>query len=145
VHYSRLTEESAVDEIAALEQASFTNPWSKDALLWELRHSDVTRVYLARDDEGRLAAFCTCWILFDELHVNTLAVAPERRRQGIASGLMRYVLEEAAAAGATRATLEVRASNDAAIGLYESLGFRVAARRPRYYSSPEEDALILWR
>ncbi len=55
------------------------------------------------------------------------------------------MLAEAARAGATRATLEVRRSNTAALRLYERLGFHVAAVRPRYYSKPEEDALILWR
>ena len=140
----RLTDESAVDEIVALETASFTNPWSKDALLWEMRNSDVTRVYVARDDDGTLVAFCACWFIFDELHINTMAVAEDRRRQGIASALLRHVLEEARASGARMATLEVRESNTAALHLYESLGFRIVARRPRYYTKPDEDALILW-
>ncbi|HTL43882.1 MAG TPA: ribosomal protein S18-alanine N-acetyltransferase [Vicinamibacterales bacterium] len=144
MRFSRLTDESAVDEVVALEAASFTNPWSKDALLWEMRNSDVTRVYLARDETGALAAFCACWVIFDEVHVNTMAVAADRRRQGIASSLLKYVLEEARAAGARKATLEVRQSNEAALRLYESLGFRVVARRPGYYTKPEEDALILW-
>ena len=140
----RLTDESAVDEIVALETASFTNPWSKDALLWEMRNSDVTRVYVARDDDGTLVAFCACWFIFDELHINTMAVAADRRRQGIASALLEHVLEEGRANGVRKATLEVRASNEAALRLYESLGFRIVARRPRYYTKPEEDALILW-
>jgi ribosomal-protein-alanine N-acetyltransferase len=144
VRFSRLTDESAVDEVVALEAASFTNPWSKDALLWEMRNSDVTRVYLARDEAGELAAFCACWVIFDEVHINTLAVAVERRRQGNASSLLQYLLEEARAAGARKATLEVRQSNEAALRLYESLGFRIVARRPAYYTKPEEDALILW-
>lgn len=142
--YSRLTDESAVDEIVALEAASFTNPWSKDALLWEMRNSDVTRVYIARDEHGALVAFCACWMIFDELHINTMAVDASRRRQGIASELLRYVLGEARSGGARKATLEVRESNTAAIRLYESLGFTLVARRPRYYTKPEEDALILW-
>lgn len=145
VQFSRLTDESAVDDVVALEAASFTNPWSKDALLWEMRNSDVTRVYVARDDEARLIAFCACWVIFDEVHINTMAVAANRRREGIATGLLQYVLADARAAGARKATLEVRQSNQAAIRLYESLGFEVVARRPGYYTKPEEDALILWR
>jgi len=144
VVFSRLIDERAVDEIVALEAASFTNPWSKEALLWELRNSDVTRVYLARDDDGRLLAFCTCWVIFEEVHINTMAVDTNRRRQGIATALLKYVLDDARAAGARKATLEVRESNEGAIRLYESVGFKVAARRPRYYTKPEEDALILW-
>jgi [ribosomal protein S18]-alanine N-acetyltransferase len=58
---------------------------------------------------------------------------------------MRHVLEEAVRLGARRATLEVRAGNDAARRLYERLGFYVAGRRRNYYSAPVEDALILWR
>ncbi|HTI37809.1 MAG TPA: ribosomal protein S18-alanine N-acetyltransferase [Vicinamibacterales bacterium] len=143
--FSRLTDESAADEVAALEAASFTNPWSRDALLWELRNSDVTRVYLVRDDDGTLAGFCTCWVIFDEVHINTMAVAAERRRQGVASALLEYVLATARAEGARKATLEVRESNLAAIRLYESMDFKIVARRPRYYTKPEEDALILWR
>ncbi len=134
-----------VDAIVALEAESFTNPWSRDTLVWELRNSDVTRVYVLRDDLDRVTAFCVCWIIFDELHVNTLAVAAGSRRQGLASILMRSAMADAAGGGATKATLEVRASNEAALALYQRLGFGIAARRPGYYSKPDEDGLILWK
>lgn len=134
-----------LDQVCALEAESFTNPWTREMLERELRHSDVARVYALRLPDGTIAAFCACWIIFDELHVNTIAVAPARRRQGLGLLLMRHVLAEAVRAGAERATLEVRRSNEAALRLYEHLGFRVSAVRPRYYTKPEEDALILWR
>jgi ribosomal-protein-alanine N-acetyltransferase len=134
-----------VDAVMALESESFTNPWPRATLIWELENSDVTRAYLLRDDRGGIAAFCVCWVVFDELHINTLAVAPAARRQGLATTLLRHVMADAAASGATRATLEVRASNAAALALYERLGFHVAATRPGYYVKPDEDALILWR
>ena len=144
----RLTDANAdaeIDAVAALEQESFTNPWSRETLVWELRNSDVTRAYLLRNDRDRVVAFCLCWVIFDELHINTVAVAVSDRRQGLASTLLRQVIAEAVVAGASKATLEVRASNAAALALYERLGFHVAARRPAYYTNPEEDALILWR
>jgi ribosomal-protein-alanine N-acetyltransferase len=134
-----------IDAIVRLEAESFTNPWPRETLVWELRNSDVTQVYVLRDDEGTTVAFCVCWVIFDELHINTLAVAPAARRAGLATFLLRQVMAEAVRAGARKATLEVRASNTAALGLYSGLGFRVAARRPRYYTQPDEDALILWR
>ena len=134
-----------IDAIVALESESFTNPWSRETLVWELQNSDVTLVYVLRRDDERIAAFCVCWIIFDELHINTLAVAPADRRQGFATTLLRQVMAEAAAKGAQKATLEVRASNKSALALYERLGFHVAAKRPGYYTKPEEDALILWR
>jgi ribosomal-protein-alanine N-acetyltransferase len=137
--------DSDIDAVAALESASFTNPWPRSTLVWELENSDVTRAYLLRDDSGTIVAFCVCWVIFDELHINTLAVAPASRRRGLATAILRHVIADAAASGATRATLEVRASNAAALGLYRSLGFHVAATRPGSYVKPSEDALILWR
>jgi [ribosomal protein S18]-alanine N-acetyltransferase len=145
VRIDRVTDDQDLDAIVALETESFTNPWSRETLEWELRNSDVTRIYVLRLDEGPIAAFCVCWIIFNELHINTIAVAPAERRRGLATALMKHVMAEAAARHATRATLEVRASNTTALKLYEGLGFRVTARRPRYYTLPEEDALILWR
>jgi ribosomal-protein-alanine N-acetyltransferase len=133
-----------IDAVAALEADSFTNPWPREQLVWELRNSDVTRIFVLRDDGGAIVAFCLCWVIFDELHINTLAVAPARRRKGVATLLLRHVLAETSTEGARKATLEVRASNQAALALYERLGFRVTARRPGYYTNPDEDALILW-
>ena len=133
-----------IDAIAALEAESFTNPWPREQIVWELTNSDVTRIFVVRDEGGVIVAFCLCWVIFDELHINTLAVSPDYRRRGLATLLMQHVLAEAAREGALKATLEVRASNQAALALYERLGFRVTARRPGYYTNPQEDALILW-
>jgi ribosomal-protein-alanine N-acetyltransferase len=133
-----------LDAIVALEAQAFTNPWPRETLVWELTNSDVTRIYLLRGDAGAVVAFCVCWVVFDELHINTLAVAPDERRKGLATLLLRRVLAEASKEGARKATLEVRASNTAALALYERLGFRVTATRARYYTNPDEDALILW-
>jgi ribosomal-protein-alanine N-acetyltransferase len=141
---TRLSGDDDLDEVTALEAASFTNPWSRDMLARELRNSDVARVYVLRGPDGQLLAFCSCWFVFDELHINTLAVRIEERRRGLATRLLRFLFAEAAAAGLTRATLEVRRSNEAALRLYERLGFEVRGIRPNYYSQPVEDALILW-
>ena len=139
------SDDADIDAVVALEAESFTNPWPRETLVWELHNSDVTRAYLLRDDADRVVAFCVCWVIFDELHINTLAVSPGNRRHGVATFLLREVMGEAARDGARSATLEVRASNAAALQLYEGLGFCVSARRPNYYSNPTEDALILWR
>jgi ribosomal-protein-alanine N-acetyltransferase len=133
-----------IDAIVALENEAFSSPWPRDTLVWELTNSDVTRVYLLRDAEDRAIAFCIAWIIFDELHINTLAVSASHRRQGLATFLLREVMADAAREGTRRATLEVRESNTAALDLYARLGFRVTARRRGYYTNPVEDALILW-
>jgi tRNA threonylcarbamoyladenosine biosynthesis protein TsaB len=130
--------------VAELQRRSFANAWGAEAIRWELDNSDVARMYAARTGSGDVVAYCACWFVFDELHINSVAVDAVRRRQGIARRLLEHVLAEAAAAGARSATLEVRQSNQAARRLYEGLGFRVEGVRRNYYQDPKEDALILW-
>jgi ribosomal-protein-alanine N-acetyltransferase len=144
VIFERAQASADLDAVAALEEECFTNPWTREMLERELAHSDVARIYVARTDATHLAAFCACWVVADELHVNTMAVAPAFRRRGLGSALMRFVMADAVRDGARRATLEVRRSNEAARALYASLGFADVAVRERYYSHPEEDAIIMW-
>jgi ribosomal-protein-alanine N-acetyltransferase len=139
----RITEPEDLDEVAALEAASFTNPWTREMLERELRQSGVARVYALRRPGYRVAAFCTCWFVLDEVHINTIAVDPGLRRQGLALRLMTELLRLAAAEGMSRALLEVRRSNVPAQRLYERLGFATVGTRRRYYTHPEEDALVL--
>lgn len=137
--------ESDLDGVATLEAACFTNPWTREMLAGELARNQFARVYVLRLPDTPVAAFCACWLVVDELHINTIAVAPEHRRRGLASALMRHILDDVAEEGIRRATLEVRRSNEAAQQLYSALGFTVAAVRPGYYTQPDEDALIMWR
>ncbi len=130
--------------VADLQRATFTNAWGADAIRWELENTDVARLYLMQDPSGALVAYCACWMVFDELHINSLAVDPARRRRGLARQLLQHVLREAAASGARSATLEVRRSNEPARALYEGLGFQVEGQRAGYYQEPAEDALVLW-
>ena len=141
----RVTREDDLDAVVALEAASFTNPWTREMLARELEPPTAARVYVLRAPGVRVAAFCSCWVLVDELHVNTIAVRGDLRRQGLGRRLMECVLDTAYREGVTRATLEVRESNTAALALYRTLGFTVRGVRRRYYTHPEEDALILWR
>jgi len=133
-----------LDGILAVDAATFERPWTRAMYEWEWTHSDVARFYVARS-AGAVVAYCAGWIIFDELHVNNLAVDPPWRRRGVASALLTFVLEAAAAEGATRATLEVRRSNEPALRLYERFGFAYAGVRTAYYRQPIEDALVLWR
>jgi ribosomal-protein-alanine N-acetyltransferase len=128
-----------------VEQSSFTNPWTRDMYLADLRNEGVSFVYIARDPHGRVIGFCSFWKIFEELHINNLAVRPESRRSGVARALLARVIADGYQLGARRALLEVRESNHAARQLYEKFGFSVASVRRRYYTHPEEDALVLWR
>ena len=134
-----------LDDIVAIEEASFNNPWTRDMYERELQNPDVSFLYVLRMPGQGIVAFCSFWLVLDELHINNLAVRGDVRARGLGTALLEHVLQAGASRGAGRATLEVRRSNAAARRLYESLGFEVAATRPNYYVSPAEDALILWR
>ena len=140
-----LAGEADLDGVLRVEAESFTNPWTREMYAWELQNRSVCHIYVVRTDDCPVAAFCAFWLVFDEIHINNVAVLPQFRGQGVGTTLMQHVLVESRRLGARRATLEVRASNDAALRLYERLGFYVAATRKHYYSNPVEDALILWR
>jgi ribosomal-protein-alanine N-acetyltransferase len=134
-----------LDGILAVEEESFTNPWTKEMYAWELQNRTVCHIFVVRTPEHRVAGFCAFWLVVDEIHINNLAILPALRGQGIGTHLIHRVFQEARRLGARRATLEVRASNQAARRLYERLGFYVAGTRRNYYTNPVEDALILWR
>ena len=134
-----------LDAILAVEEASFTNPWTREMYLAELEHPRTAFIYLARSSAAEVVGFCSCWHVLDELHINNLAVLPAHRRLGAGSALLNYTLAAGARAGAVRALLEVRTSNVEARLLYERFGFMVIGIRRGYYTQPVEDALVLSR
>jgi ribosomal-protein-alanine N-acetyltransferase len=140
-----LTSPEDIDAILAIEEASFTNPWTRDMYLAELENLGVSYFYLAKTASGRIVGFCSFWRVVDELHINNLAVAPAFRRTGVATALLARVLGDGVTLGASRATLEVRRSNDPARLLYERFGFSVTGVRRAYYTKPVEDAIVLSR
>jgi ribosomal-protein-alanine N-acetyltransferase len=137
-------QEADLDEVLEVERASFSNPWSRQMFRWEMQNAGVSYAYVLRTPAWRVAAFCTVWLVLDEVHINNVAVRPECRGQGAGRALLLFVLRMGAEMGATSATLEVRRSNAAALKLYEGLGFKVGGTRRNYYTSPVEDALVLW-
>ena len=139
-----LVDERDLDGVLEVEDESFTNPWTRDMYAWELQNRKVCHIYVVRTPEYPVAGFCAFWLVFDEIHINNVALRPALRGQGLGTALMHHVFGEARRLGAGRATLEVRASNVAARRLYERLGFYVSGTRRNYYTNPVEDALILW-
>lgn len=126
------------DAIAALELGSSTRRLLDDALV-----ADDHCCLVARLDDA-VVGVAIGLLQLDEGHVCDVAVATERRRQGIAARLLADLEDRLAARGARATTLEVRPSNRAARALYARLGYREEGRRPGYYPDGE-DALLLWR
>jgi ribosomal-protein-alanine N-acetyltransferase len=145
-------QEGDLDEVLALEQASFTEPWTRKMFLGELRGNAFAVNVVARAGEagygmglaaGTLLGYIMFWVVFEELHLMNLAVRPEARRRGLGAELARHALSVGAERGVRTALLEVRASNLAAIALYEGLGFARKCLRKGYYDRPREDAVIM--
>ena len=128
-------------DILTIERASFTFPWSASFFVQELR-VDCARSHLAVID-GLAVGYVIYWLLPREIDIHNLAIAPAYRRRGIARSLLHAVIADARRERATRITLEVRKSNDAAQRLYHSLGFMAKGVRKGYYSDDGEDALVM--
>jgi len=130
-----------LDEIMAIERAAYRYPWSSGFFLQELQVA-CARSILAELD-GRICGYVLFWLLPGSIDVHNLATAPAFRRLGIARMLMRQVVAAAGAQCASRVTLEVRQSNEAAKKLYASLGFVQTGLRKGYYSDDGEDAFTM--
>jgi ribosomal-protein-alanine N-acetyltransferase len=131
-----------LDEVVAIERASFTMPWSRGAFLYEIEQNKVARCLVVRAD-GRLVGYLCLWEVADELHITNIAVHPQARRRGIGRQMLAEVLADARRRGLRLVALEVRPSNAEARALYDSFGFRVVGRRRGYYYDTGEDALVM--
>lgn len=132
-----------IDRIAEMEKVCFPeDPWSREMVAAEFSGLNPTRYYAA-EEAGQIVAYAGIWVIPPEGYITNVAVLPECRRKGIASAVLRQMIDESVAEGVTDITLEVRVSNAPAIALYKTFGFEEAGIRPKYYQD-KEDALIMW-
>jgi len=138
--------------VAAIEAAVSPEPWSAALFEGEFTVDAPSRHWLVAETSDRIVGFAgMMFVGLDdpeaEGHLMNIAVAPQMRRSGIARRLCDDLFAVAADAGVDAITLEVRASNSGAIGLYRSFGFAPVGNRPGYYRNPDgtkEDGLIFW-
>ena len=133
-----------LDEVAELERICFSAPWSRNMLAEELDNA-LSAFLVALDDEGKVVGYAGVQVILDEGYITNVAVRPEYRRRGVAAQLLEVFIAFAEGNKLAFLTLEVRASNQAAIVLYGRHGFRSAGRRRNYYEHPREDAIIMTR
>jgi ribosomal-protein-alanine N-acetyltransferase len=153
-----------IGEVMEIERASFPSPWSARAYRHELLENDLSHYLVVRQrqmegaglsllgkvrrslevgKQSPILGYGGFWMMAGEAHVSTIAVQPNRRRQGIGELLLVAMLDRATELEANIATLEVRVSNVTAQNLYRKYGFRQVGLRRRYYRDSDEDALIM--
>ena len=130
-----------VSQIAQLEKLCFSDPWSEKSIETEL--SCRLSLWLVALDGDKVVGYVGSQTVIDETDMMNIAVHPEYRRRGIAEALIDALINALGEKGSRGLSLEVRASNDPAIALYEKLGFTQVGLRKNYYRNPKEDALIL--
>ena len=140
MNYLLMTSEH-VAQVAALEKEWFSMPWSENVLIGEL--SNPLSLWVVAVDGDTVAGYVGSQSVMGEADMMNLAVLPSYRRQNIGKNLVSELITRLSEREVHSLTLEVRASNEAAIGLYANLGFVQIGRRPNYYKAPKEDALIL--
>jgi len=139
-------QEADIPAIMAIEQRSFSLPWTPGIYRYELQHNPYGLYRAIRSKHPSLpsiVAYAGVWLYVPEAHISTIAVHPAFRGLHMGAWILAAVLVEAAMKGAEEATLEVRVSNRPAQRLYLSFGFRMVGRRYGYYSDNREDAYIM--
>ena len=138
-----------LSEVMKIEQESFNSPWSESAFIHELEANFLATYFvfehLIDETEKVIFGYGGYWLIKGDAHITNLAVKPEYRGKGAGKLVVKTLLEHAKYRGATRATLEVRKSNEKAKQLYHLLGFKILGIRPNYYQDNQEDAVIMWK
>ncbi len=146
VQVRRMTE-ADLDRVIEIEQRLTAAPhWPRSAYLAALDpRATPLRIALVAEESGlgAVAGFVVASLLPPQAELESIAVDLELQRSGLARRLLSALAAELRTAGVMELILEVRASNQPALGFYERSGFVKAGRRPRYYIDPVEDAVLM--
>lgn len=134
-------DESHVEAIAELEKMCFRDPWSANSIASEL-HNPLSDWFVAVDN-GSVCGYVGSQSVLDGADMMNIAVHPDYRKQGIGYALIERLITALKEKNVISLCLEVRVSNESAIGLYSKMGFAVVGKRPGYYRNPREDAYIM--
>ena len=154
--------EEDIPQVVEIEKIAFSRPWTKSifkaALLLPYAAYYVAVEESSGKDAGdktgdntednipdKVVGMCGVKKIFEEGDISNVAVHPAYRGRGISRKMLEILMSEARADGVQAFTLEVRAGNEVAVNLYQSLGFRTEGVRPRFYDDPVEDGLIMWQ
>ncbi|MDD2579425.1 MAG: ribosomal protein S18-alanine N-acetyltransferase [Eubacteriales bacterium] len=128
--------------ISDLEQRCFSDPWHPESLARDLSGKTPAH-YTVVVRHDRIIAFASWWNMVDAAEITRIAVLPDDRGGGIASALLKRLIDDVREQALPEIRLEMRRGNRAARALYEKAGFEAVAVRTGYYTNPDEDAIIM--
>lgn len=158
----RRMREEDIPQVVEIEKIAFSRPWTK-SIFKAVLLLPYAAYYVAVEDAGpmedtgqpvpdpgqnapeKIVGMCGVKKIFEEGDISNVAVHPAYRGRGISRKMLEVLMREAREDGVQAFTLEVRAGNEIAVNLYESLGFCTEGVRPRFYDDPVEDGLIMWQ
>lgn len=136
--------EEHIGEVLALEEATFSIPWTRADFEREIRENQMAIYFIAVMD-GKIVGYAGMWHIVTEGHITNVAVLEEARGKGIGAMLIEKLTETAMEKEMIGLTLEVRMGNIPAQKLYHKYGFRAEGFRKNYYPDTHEDAIIMWK
>lgn len=135
--------EADVPQVAVLEASNFSMPWSEKAFYEQLNNEHA--LYMVAVYNETVLGVCGLLESFGEADICNVSIEHSYQSKGIATRMLKALMEEGTRRGIIAFTLEVRAGNLSAIHLYEKLGFVTEGIRPGFYERPKEDAVIMWK
>ncbi len=153
-----LMREADVSTVQEIEREIFATPWPRNAYYRELA-SRASAYYVVLRQEGQverpagsrnpdfdptIVGYGGMWRMYDEAHVTTIGVRRDLHHHGYGRMIFAGLVQAAYDMGAKWVTLEVRTTNENAMKMYESFGFKVIGRRKGYYTDNGEDAIVMW-
>lgn len=132
-----------VDEVAAIEAACFSTPWSRNAFADAVDSENYEYIVALDGNDGSVAAYAGMQVVLDEAEITNIAVDERYRRRGIAGKLLEGLVTLCLRRDVKYLHLEVRESNTAARSLYEKCGFEIDGMRKNFYQKPTENAVLM--
>ena len=130
-------------KVCEIEKDNFSLPWSEKSFLESMERDDTIFLTALVDEE--VAGYVGCYCIAGEGEITNVAVKDTYRRMGIGGKLLEELYKEAELLECREFLLEVRESNEAAIGLYTRQGFVKEGIRKNFYEQPVENAVIMWK
>ena len=139
----RKMQKSDLQEVCKIEKDNFSLPWSERSFIESMERNDT--VFLTALAGEEVAGYIGCYCIAGTGEITNVAVKDTCRRRGIGAMLLEGLYKAGETLDTREFFLEVRESNEAAIGLYSRQGFVKEGIRKNFYEEPVEDALIMWK